>query len=311
MINKSDLFPIGIGTWGIGGFAEKDSGIDAKKQKEAITYMFNRGMNFVEANLWYSQGSSAEILASALKDSKKKRDDVFICQAIYLKNGGGMEEAEGEVDKALKLFETNYIDSVQFSQSVFLEYEFDEITNFFENLFKNKKIRYTSITNEDLDLLRRYHKHFGERLFSHEVCFNLEVKENEKLGIIPYAKKNNILTVVYQPLRRNRTAQRNWPLLAELSKKYNVTQNQILLSWIASKGYLPLTKSENISHIDEHLASLEIKLKPEDIKELNDFTPPGYTSPEIDWDKSRGGVRMDQLSNIFDEEYGKQIKEFK
>ncbi len=24
MISKNDLFPIGIGTWGVGGFAEKD-----------------------------------------------------------------------------------------------------------------------------------------------------------------------------------------------------------------------------------------------------------------------------------------------
>ena len=34
----------------------------------------------------------------------------------------------------------------------------------------------------------------------------------------------------YQPLRRNRTANRNYPLLIELSNKYNKTQNQILFA---------------------------------------------------------------------------------
>ncbi|MFC1790809.1 hypothetical protein ACFLZP_05010 [Patescibacteria group bacterium] len=48
MVKKSALFPIGIGTWGVGGFAQKDPQVDRKKQQEAIVYMFNSGMNFVE-----------------------------------------------------------------------------------------------------------------------------------------------------------------------------------------------------------------------------------------------------------------------
>jgi predicted aldo/keto reductase-like oxidoreductase len=47
--------------------------------------MLDRGMNFAEANMWYSDGYSVEILAKALKKSSKKRSDLFICQAIYLK----------------------------------------------------------------------------------------------------------------------------------------------------------------------------------------------------------------------------------
>ena len=166
--------------------------------------------------------------------------------------------------------------------------------------------RYTSITNEDLDLFKKYHKYFGDRLFSHEVCYNFEVRENEKIGIIPYANQNNIKTVVYQPLRRNRTAIRNWPLLTELSKKYKFSQNQILLAWIVSKGLLPLTKSESIEHIDEHLNALKIKLDASDIESLNEFDIPNYITPEIDWKKSGNGIDVSQLSNIFDEEYDKQ-----
>lgn len=307
MICKKDLFPIGIGTWGIGGFAEKDTSIDESKQIKAIAHMFNSGFNFVEANLWYSQGYSVEILVKALKKSGKKREDIFICQAIYLKDYG-LEKAEEEVDKLLKLLKTDYIDTIQFPQSVFLKYKLEEVAEFIEKMMKKNKTRYTSITNEDLGLLERYNKRFRKKLFSHEVTFNFEVRENETLGIVPYAQKNNILTVVYQPLRRNRTALRSWPLLVELSKKYRVTQNQILMNWIVSKGYLPLTKSETISHIDEHIASLKIKLELGDKKRLDGFTPPGYRAPNIDWQKSGNGVRMDQLSNLFDEKYDKQVK---
>lgn len=307
MLNKQDLFPIGIGTWGIGGYAERDPSINESKQIKALTYMLDNGFNFIEANFTYSQGYSVEILAKALQNSSKKREDIFICQAIYLNNNKGIEKADNEVRKALELFETDYIDTIQFSQGSFLVAGFKPIVNFVKQKLSTGKTRFTSITNEDLGLLKKYHQRFGDKLFSHEVPFNLEVKVYDELGIIPYAEQNDILTVVYQPIRRNRTALRNWPLLIELSKKYGATQNQILMNWIVSKGYLPLTKSETISHIDEHLATLNIKLKAEDIKRLNEFTPPGYIPSKIDWDKSGDGVRVDQLSNVFDEEYDKQI----
>lgn len=305
MIVKKDLFPLGIGTWGIGGFAEKDLNADLVKQQKALTYMFDKGMNLCEANMWYSQGVAVDVLAKALKDSTKKRDDIFICQAVYLKTNK-LQDTEAEVDTVLGKFDTDHVDTLQFTGSVFVDYPFNDIVKVVEDLMRKGKTRFTSITNENPEFLEKYHRYFGDKLFSHEVCYNFEVRENEKLGTIPYAQKNNILTVVYQPLRRNRTAKRNWHLLVELAEKYKATQNQIVLAWIVSKGLLPLTKSETPEHIDEHLASLNIKLEPEDVRRLNEFDVPSYKAPKIDWNKTGDGIDVSQLSNVFDEEYDKQ-----
>ncbi len=307
MLSRNQLSKIGIGSWGIGGFAERDPKVDVQKQIDALAYMFQRGMNFVEVNLWYSQGYAAELVARALKQSGKRREDIFICQAVYLKDQT-LNDVEGEVLKVCELFETEYVDSLQFTQSVFLTYGFDRVCEVVDRVFEKGLSRCTSITNEPLELLKQYHERFGDKLFSHEVCFNFEIRENETNGVIEYANQNNILTVVYQPLRRNRTALKNWPLLVELSKKYGVTQNQIILAWIVSKGFLPLTKSENIKHVDEHLATLDITLAPEDVVRLNAFIPPGYAPLKVDWNKTGDGVRIDQLSIVFDEEYEKQMK---
>lgn len=300
------LFPIGIGTWGIGGYMERDNSIDEGKQVDAIAYMLDKGMNFMEANMWYSQGYSVEILSKAFKKSGKKRSDIVICQAIYLKDDKDLESSKKEVQQVMELFETDYVDTLQFSMGSFLRNSFEEITEWIDSLLSEKKIKYTSITNESLDLLKKYHEKYGDKLFSHEVVFNFEVRTNEKLGIIPYANENDIQTVVYQPLRRNRTAQRNWKLVSELSKKYGKSQNQILMNWIVSKGYLPLTKSETLSHIDEHLEALEFEMESDDIKALNDFIIPNYKEPLVDWNKSGNGVSIDQMSNVFDEEFEKQ-----
>jgi diketogulonate reductase-like aldo/keto reductase len=307
MLDPKDISKIGIGTWGVGGFMERDESIDEQKQVSAIAYMLDKGMNFAEANMWYSQGYSVEILAKALEQSSKKRKDLFICQAIYLKEGKGFEESKRELDRLLELFDTNYVDTLQFSMGSFLRSSFAELAEWIDRLLDEKTIRFTSITNEDLPLLKKYYEKYGEKLFSHEVVFNFEVRVNEDLGIIPYAQENNITTVVYQPLRRNNTALRNWKPLTTLAEKYDKTQNQIILNWIVSKGYLPITKSETIAHIDEHLAALEFTIEEQDLDLLSTYHLPGYTPPKIDFHKTGDGVSIDQLSNEFDKIYGKQL----
>lgn len=244
-------------------------------------------------------------MAQAIKNSDKRREDLFICQAVYIKNGD-FETTKKETLSILKSFDTNYIDTFQFTGSVFNEFGFDKCTKFVEKMLNNKTFRYTSITNENLELLKKYYKYFGDKLFSHEVCLNFEIRDNVDLGTIPYADKNEIKTVIYQPLRRNRTAQRNWPLLLELSRKYRKSQNQIILAWLISNNYLPLTKSEDISHIDEHIKAIGIVIDKKDLERLNNFRVSNYISPKIDWNKSEDGIDVSQLSNVFDEEYDKQ-----
>jgi len=308
MLDISKISKIGIGTWGVGGFLEADSSIDEKKQSDAIAYMLSRGLNFVEANMMYSAGKSVEILGNAIRKSNVKREDLFVCAAIYLKDSKSLEEAKSELDTILSLLNTDYVDTIQFTMGSFEISNFEDITKWIDELFEAKKIRYTSITNEDLPLLKKYHNKYGNKLFSHEVVFNFEVRANEELGIIEYAKENNIKTIVYQPFRRNRTAELNWPLLNELAAKYGKSQNQILLNWIVSNEYLPLTKSENIDHIDEHLESLNFEMCVEDIKSLNEFKVPDYKMPKIKWSAKEEGVSIDQLSNVFDDMYKSQIR---
>ena len=165
------------------------------------------------------------------------------------------------------------------------------------------KIRFTSVTNFNLEYLQKYHQVFKEKLFSHELCFNFEIRENEVLSITEYARNNEILNVIYQPLRRNRTSHRNWPVLLELSQKYNKTQNQVLLNWLSAKGFYPLIKSDKIEHINENLEAWSFTLDTDDIKKLNNFSVSGYKSPKIDWFMTGDGTKIHAIPNEFDEKY--------
>lgn len=301
------LSKIGIGTWGIGGFAEKDNTVDEERQIEAIVHMLENGLNYVMTNVWYAESYSSEIFAKAIKRSKIERKDVFICLAIYLKEGKGFQKSIEELDQFLNLIDSEYVDTIEFSGESYRQSSSEEINGWLENQLNAGKTRFVSITNAEPKLLKNFHQKFGSKVFSHEVPYSLEVRTSETEGMIPYANENDILTVAFQPLRRNRTAKRSWPLLVELASKYNKTQNQIILNWITSKGILPIIKSETIAHINENIAAIEFGLQEEDIEKLDSFTPPGYIPPKVDWQRIGDGVTLDQFPNIFDEEYDRQL----
>lgn len=305
MINRKDLSNFGIGTWGIGGFAERNPDNDDGKQIDALVYMLNHGINFIELNLWTAEGHCAYLVAEAIRKSKVSRNDLFLTQTIYSHSANTIKDAEKEVISFKELFETDYIDVMQFGGKNFNLYGYDESIQFLEKYLSNNTARYVGVMNSELDFIKKFHKHFVDELFSFEVGFNFEIRESEELGLIDYTKKNGILNVIYQPLRRNRTANHNYPLLVELSKKYNKTQNQILLNWIVSKELFPITKSETIKHIDEHLAAFNFTIDAEDVDKLNSWRHPKWKTPKIDWDHSGEGVTIDQLSNVFDEEISK------
>lgn len=301
MINKKDLSSIGLGAWGLGGFAEKDPKNDDEKQLEALVHSLKKGINFIEINFWNSQGKSVELISKAIKISKVPRDRLFYILVIYDYNLPTIKAVRKEIESYFKLFETDWIDSLEFIMTTFRTYGFNEVVRLTHDYLNKGKARYTSLTNCNLEYLKKYHEVFKNKLFSHELHYSFEIRDNEDLDITSYAQNNNILNVIYQPLRRNRTAKRNWPILVELSKKYKKTQNQIILNWLVSKGFLPIVKSESIRHIDENIQSLEFELEKGDFEKLESFQIPGYKTPEIDWNRSGKGVAIHMLPNIIDE----------
>lgn len=301
MLQLRDFSKIGIGTWGIGGFAERDPKNNDKRQIASLEYMLQKGLNFFEVNKWYAEGHCAQLVASAVKKSKVPRAELFITQAIYDYHHDDFAGTTAEFPELLDLFETDYFDAVEFNPSAIYKFGFDRVSDFLQELLADKKVRYVGLMNAGMKLLKKFHEVFKDKFIWFEVGYNFEVRENERMGMMPYAKENGILNIVYQPLRRNRTALHNWPLLVELSEKYGRTQNQIIINWLVSKGYRPLTKSQTISHIDEHLDALEFEIDKEDLINMDEFVPPGYKSPKIDWEWKGDGVPVAHLSNVFDD----------
>lgn len=300
MLTKNDIFPIGIGTWGIGGFADPIADYDEKHAIDALDSCLKQGMNYLEIMYMYAQGRTVDIFANALRSLKIDKEKIFITLSVHTKTCNTIADVQRGFEKFLTQCQIDYIDNLQFTMSLIKRLGFSDIFSLIENLIQSKKIRYASITNANLQFLKMFHDSLENHLFAHEACYNFEIRENQE--IVDYCLQHDILNVIYQPLRRNRTSQRNWPLLIELSKKYERTQNQILLNWLVSKNLLILVKSTNKAHVQENLASLNFQLEDSDIALLNKFIVPGYVSPSIDWEDTGNGVPIHMLPNVFDEQ---------
>jgi diketogulonate reductase-like aldo/keto reductase len=303
MIDKKQLSKLGIGTWGMGGLADKNPHNDDKKQIDALTYTLDKNINFAEICFWYAEGRSVELFKQALDKSSKTIDDIFLSVSLYQHRNPTIETVEFEFNKIREIFGTTQLDNTLITFSGIKVWGYDKTLDFLHKIIERNLTRYVSITNSNLDMLKTFKKEFDDKFFDHELTYSFEIRENEDMGITTFAKENNIRNVVWQPLRRNSSSKRNWPLLAKLAKKYNKTQNQIILNWLVTKGFLPLIKSENIKHIDENLESLNFKLETTDIDHLNLFRPTGWITPEIDWDKTGVGVSVSQLPTIFENTY--------
>ncbi|MDO8515066.1 MAG: aldo/keto reductase [bacterium] len=303
MINKKDLSKIGIGTWGIGGLMEPDPNNDDQKQINAIVYALQKDINYVETVYMYAKGKAVDLLSKAIIKSEVNREKIFITLSVYQSDAKSTNDVEDKINNFLNTLGTNYVDSVQFTMGLVRDLDLNLVKKLVDKLIDQGKTRFTSLTNSNLEYLEKYYETFGDKLFAHESCFNFEVRENEQQGITKFADSHDILNVVYQPLRRNKTAQKNWPPLVQLAEKYHKTQNQIILNWIVSKGFFPLNKTSNTEHVNENLEAFKFTIDKEDLELLNNFKIPNYSSPKIDWFDTGDGIKIHQLPNVFDEIY--------
>ena len=159
------------------------------------------------------------------------------------------------------------------------------------------KVRYIGISNPSPDQLKEIDREIKLDFF--EGLFNLECRKNEDLGVFDYCNEHNIKIFCFQPLRRNRTANRNYPILIKLSHKYQKTQNQIILNWILKEKKIgAIVKSTNTQRIVENLSSMDFSMAEEDYYELNTFRVDEFDKVVIDW-AGNGGITIDQLANQF------------
>lgn len=299
-MEKKNIFPIAIGTYGLGASRSEsweDNNSELiidEEEMDALIYSYEQGQNYIDTSYIYAGGLTMKFISEFIK--RVDRSKLFISVKIenYIEK---VEDIEEQLDKYLKVLGIDYADTILLHTPKASKIPLEDSYNELERLVEKGKSRYISASNLNIDELKMIVEKLNIELFSFEGLYNLECKQNEDVGIINYCKEHNILFLNYQPFRRNRTANHNYPLLVELANKYNKTQNQILLNYyIYEKKLIPITKADKIDHINMNLESLDFKMEQSDYDKLNEFRCEAFDKLEVDW-QDNGGISIYKFTN--------------
>lgn len=289
MINKKEIFPIGIGTW-------KIDYENINNDMEALMYSYAKGQNYLSLYMLYNDGEVVKSLKTYI--NKLDRDKLFINVSLE-PTIEKIEDIEKQLNEYLEILDIEYVDNSQLHTPKATNLPLLDTYKEMKRLVDIGKVRYLGISNCNLDQLKEIDSNIKIDFF--EGVYNLECKVNEDIGILDYCNENDITFIPYQALRRNRTALRNYPILIELANKYNKTQNQIILNWIIKEKKMnPLIKCTNIDRINQNLDCMNFEMEKEDYNRLNDFRSKEFDNVKIDWNATGDGVAIDQLANQFE-----------
>lgn len=302
---------LGIGTYGIGGRGHRDVELTEVQSDEkylrALKHQFDKGYNFSEISIGYGHGNASRLFSKAISNSGINRGDLFLTNSIYPRDYNSFEEVVADTKKMYEIFNTDYFDSTLVTQSLTIQYGYQNVIDFLKELLEKKKTRYVSLSNASAKFIKKFKQDFYEDMFAHETHLSFEVRVNQDAGIFDLCNELGIENIIWRPLRRNDTVNYSWKLLKDLSLKYKKTQNQIVLNWINHLGYRPMVMTSSIEHIDENWLSTDFKMNPKDYEKVNNFSIPNFTVPKIDWEKSGNGIGMADFACRFDEFYKEQI----
>ena len=287
MVALQDIFPLGIGTFRI------DESEHAAVEK-GIRHSLERGQNFLSTGFSYGKGAAVECLKTVFP--RIDREKVFLC--TYVESDiVTLADVEKQLDGYRKALGTDYVDCFQVHHTVSLPLPLEEVYGEIRRLKEAGKVRYIGLSNASPEMLQTLNT-AGDITFF-EGLYNFECRTYQNNGLLATCRQQDIRFVCYQPLRRNRTAAKNYPLLAELAEKYGRSQNQIVLNWILRHRQMQaIVKSLTPANIDANLAALDFGMDEADYARMDAFRCAECEAIPINWGGGTG-VTIDQLANQF------------
>jgi aryl-alcohol dehydrogenase (NADP+) len=293
-----------LGCWSYGNHA--DWALEIDRARPILEKAFDLGINFFDTANVYSSGRSEEILGEVLED---RRSDLILATKVYLKMGEGpndrglsrlhiMQQIEG----SLRRLRTDHVDLYQIHRWDY-DTPIDETLSTLDDLVHQGKVRYigaSSIwawqfakalwTSDKLGLVR-----FESMQNHYNLCYREEERET-----IPFCRDQQIAIIPWSPLARGfltgKYKRGETPKsvryksdsgvrerffravdfdIAErvehIAREKDVTPAQIALAWHFHKGVTaPIVGATKVEHIEDAVASLDVRLTKDDVKRLEE-----------------------------------------
>ncbi|MCY9666243.1 aldo/keto reductase [Paenibacillus alginolyticus] len=281
--------------------------LDEERSRPIIKKALELGINFFDTANVYADGTSEEIVGRVLKDYAN-RDEIVLATKVHFRmhqgpNGAGLSRKAimSEIDKSLQRLGTDYVDLYQIHRWDY-NTPIEETMEALHDVVKAGKARYIGASAmyawQFLKALHVAEKNGWTKFVSMQNHLNLIYREEER-EMLPLCKEEKIGVIPYSPLASGRLT-RDWSETTHRSEtdqvqrsKYDATANtdrlivervaaiaekrgvpraQIALAWLLQKEPVtaPIIGATKLSHLEDPVAALSIKLTPEEIASLEE-----------------------------------------
>jgi 1-deoxyxylulose-5-phosphate synthase len=298
---------LGCMSYGTPGEGNHAWSLGEEESRPFIRRALEAGINFFDTANRYSAGSSEEILGRALKDFAR-RDDVVIATKVYGRmrpgpNGAGLSRRAiiGELDASLRRLGTDYVDLYQIHRWDYGT-PIEETLEALHDVVKAGKVRYIGASSmhawQFARALAVSERHGWTRFVSMQNLVNLLYREEER-EMLPLCAAEGIGVIPWSPQARGRLT-RDWSVtsmrsetdesvtrlfantfeadkrvadrVAAVAAARGVPRAQVALAWLLSKSVItaPIVGATKLQHLDDAIASVEVKLSEDEIAALED-----------------------------------------
>jgi aryl-alcohol dehydrogenase-like predicted oxidoreductase len=259
---------LGFGAMRITGDGIWGQPADRDEAKAVLRRAIELGVNFIDTADSYGPHVSEEVISETLYPYP---DDLVIATKGGLERPGrGQWPANGRPEHlieacegSLRRLKLDQIPLYQFHRpdpAVPLEDSIGALVT----LKEQGKIRHIGVSNVTEDQLRR-----AQRLtpiVSIQNRYNVEDRQSE--SVVDLCEQEQMVFLPWAPIQnlgRNR-------IVREIAQRHNATPRQIVLAWLLARSpsILPIPGTGSVSHVDDNVAAVAIKLTPADVASLTD-----------------------------------------
>lgn len=257
---------IGQGTWNM----EKD---DRRAAIEALRRGLDLGMTHVDTAEMYGDGKVEELVGEAIAS---RRDEVFLVSKVLPANASRRGTVQA-CERSLRRLRTDQLDCYLLHWPG--SHPLRDTIAAFEELRAAGKIRSWGLSNFDEEELAEAIGIAGEgKIACNQVLYHLKERAIEH-AVMPFCEEHGIAVVAYSPFGSGDFPRPGSPggrVLAEIAEDHGATPHQIALAFLLRRPSLfAIPKASRSAHAEENAAAAEIRLREEEIRQIDEAFPRG------------------------------------
>ncbi len=284
--------------------------LDEEQSRPFIKRALEHGINFFDTADMYSHGVSEEVLGRALRDFGAERDQIVVASKAFFPikqgpNSGGLSRKHllDAIDGSLRRLAMDYVDLYQIHRFD-PDTPIEETLSALHDIVKVGKARYIGASSmaawQFAKMLHVADRHGWTRFVSMQNHYNLIYREEER-EMLPLCREEGIGVIPWSPLARgflagNRRKEDRGETaraktddfahnlyyadddfvvadrVSQAAERLGVKPTQVALAWLLAQPAVtaPIVGASKLSHLDDAVESLKVRLSPEDLKFLEE-----------------------------------------